>query len=697
MKLRITAVLSILISVLLLFGGLSVSAAIAPGTKGSEVTAMQKKLIALGYLKDSADGSYGPATKAAVKSFESANGLTADGKADDTMLSLLSNKYNSAPRITVTASSLNVRKGAGTSYAKLGAVKKGKTYVVISQKTVSGTKWYSFMFGTRVGWVSGQYVSYKSGASSAVTTTAKPTTKSTTAASSAVMKGTVTASALNARSGAGTSYAVVTTLRKGSVITITGSKTVSGTKWYSFKSGSRTLWVSGQYLTIKTTATAASSTTAASTTKSTTAPSSVNKTYKHGTVKVNSSLNVRNGAGTGYAKLGSLAADELVVIDGKATTNGWYKVLYGDKFGWVSSKYIELCDESKMKTDHPEGADASALADEILSDMTTEEKVGQLLLPCTKNISEEELCTLISECNIGGVVLFKKDFENKTPQQVKDMIQAYQDAGNGKLFICVDEEGGSVVRLSGISALRHARYLSPQELYSLGGYELIEADTVNKTAFLRSFGINVNFGPVADVTTDENGFMYKRAFGRDADSTGKYVSAVVSAMNDSGVGSCIKHFPGYGNSTADTHIGLDRNKKTRDELFASDLVPFIDGIDSGADSIMMTHTVIESIDSERPASLSVSCTDLVRNELGFDGVIVTDGLDMGAVTEFCSDSDPCVESILGGCDLLCTPCDPAASYENLLNAVRCGIISEERLDASVKRILIWKIELGLYN
>ncbi len=252
MKLKIFTVLSVLISVLIFFGGISASAAIAPGSRGSQVTAMQKKLIALGYLKDTADGSYGPATKAAVKSFEKANGLTADGKADDTMLSLLSIRYDSAPRITITASSLNVRKGAGSKYAKLGAVKKGKTYIVLSQKTVSGSKWYGFMYGTRV--------------------------------------------------------------------------------------------------------------------------------------------------------------------------------------GWVSSEYVELIDESEMKITHPEGSAASLLADEILSSMTTEEKAGQLLLPCTKNLSEEELRNVTSECNIGGIVLFKKDFENKTPQQIIDMISAYQNAGDGRLL-----------------------------------------------------------------------------------------------------------------------------------------------------------------------------------------------------------------------------------------------------------------------
>ena len=334
---------------------------------------------------------------------------------------------------------------------------------------------------------------------------------------------------------------------------------------------------------------------------------------------------------------------------------------------------------------------------EIISGMTAEEKAGQLLLIRRGNKTEEEFRALISKCHVGGVVLFKTDFTDKTKNQVKDYVAALQGAGNGKMLVCVDEEGGSVVRLSGIEALRTEKYKSPQQLYKLGGYDKIKDDTVNKCEFLKSFGINVNFAPVSDVVTDSNGFLYKRAFGKDADKTAKYVSTVVTEMKANQVGSTLKHFPGYGNSKNDTHQGLDHNKKSLGALKSSDLVPFQEGIASGADSIMVTHTVIDDVDKKNPASLSKDCIAVIRDYLGFDGVVITDGLDMGAIIEFCGDSDPCVKAIQAGCDLLCTPTNAEKSYNNLLSAIKNEKISAERLNDSLRRIIGWKIDLGLYD
>lgn len=336
-------------------------------------------------------------------------------------------------------------------------------------------------------------------------------------------------------------------------------------------------------------------------------------------------------------------------------------------------------------------------AEALLSEMTTEEKVGQLLLIRSNGRGTQSFSELIAECKVGGVVLFKSDFEGKSKQGVKDMTAALQEAGGGKLLICVDEEGGTVVRMSGLSALRSEKYKSPQELYKLGGYDKIKEDTVNKCEFLKTYGVNVNFAPVADVVTEKSGFMYKRAFGKNGDATGEYVATVVSAMKENRVGSTMKHFPGYGNSKADTHEGLDHNTLSIGSLKASDLVPFEYGIKAGADSIMVTHTVIDDVDAKRPASMSPDCIALIRDYLSFDGVILTDALDMGAIIEYCGDEDPCVRAFVAGIDLLCLPSDPVKAYNNLLTAVNDGKISEERLDESVMRILIWKINLGLYE
>lgn len=338
-----------------------------------------------------------------------------------------------------------------------------------------------------------------------------------------------------------------------------------------------------------------------------------------------------------------------------------------------------------------------AQAEELLAAMTTEEKVGQLLLIRSNGKSTETFSELIAQCKVGGIVLFKNDFEGKSKQGVRDMTAAFQQAGGGNLLICVDEEGGTVVRMSGFSELRSEKYKSPQALYKLGGYDKIREDTVNKCEFLKSYGVNVNFAPVADVVTNESAFMYKRAFGKNADATGEYVATVVTAMKENQVGSSMKHFPGYGNSKADTHEGLDHNTSSIGSLKVSDLVPFEYGIEAGADSIMVTHTIIDDVDPENPASMSRECVALIRDYLGFDGVILTDALDMGAIIEFCDGEDPCVQAFVAGMDMLCLPSDPTKAYNNLLQAVNDGRITQERLDESVMRILIWKINLGLYE
>ncbi len=351
---KILAVILSLIITILMVEGAAVSAAMSPGDRGSSVTAMQKKLIALGYMTSSASGSYNTATKSAVKLFESLNNLTADGVADDAMLTRLDSVYNGAGRITVKASLLVVRSGAGTKYSKLGTVKKGASYVVIGTKKVSGVTWYKFKYGTKDGWVCGSYVTYT--AASGVKT---------------VKTATITTSTLNVRTGAGTKYSKAGTLKKGAVVIVTGSKTVSGSTWYSYSSSGRTLWFSGKYATIKsyiaykeqsgettttettTTTTAASESTAATTTTITaattattasgTASSKITTKVQFATVTT-SRLNLRKGAGTSYAKVATAAKGSKYAVLGNKTVSGtkWYNILYKGSSVWACGTYLSI-------------------------------------------------------------------------------------------------------------------------------------------------------------------------------------------------------------------------------------------------------------------------------------------------------------------------------------------------------------------
>lgn len=335
-------------------------------------------------------------------------------------------------------------------------------------------------------------------------------------------------------------------------------------------------------------------------------------------------------------------------------------------------------------------------AEEILNQMSVEQKVGELFV--IRSDGNNNVCDIINEINAGGVVLFSKDFKGKDTEQVQTMIQKMQSSSDGKMLVAVDEEGGTVVRVSRNSKLRGSKFKSPQDLYAEGGFDLIKSEADEKGALLKSLGINVNFAPVADVCTNKNGFMYKRAFGQDANATATYVSLVVNEMKNNGVASCVKHFPGYGNSKADTHKGFDVNEKSIQELNECDLIPFRRATECGAEGIMVTHTIINAIDSQHPASLSSKVVKLIRDDIKFDGVIISDGLDMGAIVNYSSDSGKiCVISVNAGIDLLCLPKNPVSDYKAVLAAVNSGEISQSRIDESVTRIIKLKIKLGLYD
>ena len=345
----------------------------------------------------------------------------------------------------------------------------------------------------------------------------------------------------------------------------------------------------------------------------------------------------------------------------------------------------------------PEIDPVTAKALDISSSMSTEDKIGLLILPRGDNMEFDQFTELISDIHAGGAVLFKKDFTEKSKKSVKKMTAKLQEAGGGHMLLCVDEEGGTVVRISSNENLRESKFKSPQYLYNHGGMDAIASDTREKCRFLLDLGVNVNFAPVSDVVTDEEGFLYPRAFGKNAQETAEYVGVVTGIMKEEHVGCSLKHFPGYGNAHGDTHEGLVESAVTEQSLWDSDLVPFAEGIAKGADSIMVTHTIVSCIDPDRPCSMSPAAISLLRERMGFDGVVVTDGLDMGAITKFCNGGDPCVQAVLAGADLMCTPSDSRASYKALLDAYNSGVITPERLEESVMRILKWKIDLGLYQ
>lgn len=333
---------------------------------------------------------------------------------------------------------------------------------------------------------------------------------------------------------------------------------------------------------------------------------------------------------------------------------------------------------------------ANRKIDKMISEMTVEEKVGQMFYV---RCPDSNAVNMVSEYHLGGYILFGRDFEDKTKDEITENIKSYQDASKIPMLIGVDEEGGTVVRVSSNTNLRSTPFLSPSDTFFSGGWQAIDSDAEEKADLLLSLGINVNMAPDCDITSDPNAFMYYRSFSGYPDKASDYVQRVVKISKNKNLGTVLKHFPGYGNAT-DTHTGIAYDDRDYSEFTQNDFKPFTAGINAGADCVLVAHIIVNSMDSEYPASLSDKVHSILRNDLNFDGVIMTDDLAMDAITDYTGNEAAAVIAAKCGNDILCCS-DVETQYPAVLKAVKDGEISESQIDASVKRILKWKSNLGL--
>ena len=322
---------------------------------------------------------------------------------------------------------------------------------------------------------------------------------------------------------------------------------------------------------------------------------------------------------------------------------------------------------------------------DAVAGMSTEEKVGQLFL-CRYDRANASAHT--ETYHLGGWILFAGDFQGQTIDSIRSEISALQALSDIPLLMAVDEEGGTVTRISRYSAFRDSKFSSPRYLYGKGGTELVLQTEAEKSDLLASLGLNVNVAPVCDITTDASAFMYRRSLGLSPEETGSVIAAMVQTMEDHGVQAVLKHFPGYGNNV-DTHVGIARDSRSLEKLEKNDLVPFRSGFDAGANAVLVSHTIVECLDDELPASLSPAVIGYIRNEMDFDGVIVTDDLVMQAITDRYGAGESAVMAVQAGCDLLCST-EYLTQYRAVLDAVEENRISQETLDSAVYRILRWK-------
>lgn len=347
------------------------------------------------------------------------------------------------------------------------------------------------------------------------------------------------------------------------------------------------------------------------------------------------------------------------------------------------------------------------LINKKITEMTLEEKVAQLFVISPETLvggvsqvtaAGEMTQKALDEMPIGGIVYLSQNLQSK--EQVQKMAENLQSYSMNRidlpLLLCADEEGGTVTRVAQNESFGVDNVGDMCDMGVDGDYEKAYAVGEYIGEYLSELGLNVDFAPVADVLSNpENQVVKKRSFGSQPELVSDMASAFAKGLESKGVISTYKHFPGHGATAGDTHEGYAYTDKTLEELKACELIPFQEGIDNGIPMIMVGHISLPNVIGDNtPASLSKTViTGLLREEMGYDGVVITDALNMGAVEQKYSSSQACVKAIQAGVDILLMPADFHAAYQGVISAVQDRTLSEERIDESVARILRMKMKI----
>jgi len=343
-----------------------------------------------------------------------------------------------------------------------------------------------------------------------------------------------------------------------------------------------------------------------------------------------------------------------------------------------------------------------------LKNLSLEEKIAQLFILAPEQLVDgysnitaagDATKTAFNNRPIGGIIYMDSNIVN--PYQTKSMLRNMNEISYKRInipaLLCVDEEGGMVARIANNSNFNvpHFSRMStvgqsnnPQEAYHIGEYI---------GGYLSDLGFNVDFAPVADVLTNEDNTVVRgRTFSSDAEAVRIMTAAISRGLQSKGILTSYKHFPGHGNTAEDSHKSYAYSNKTKEELYKCELIPFIDAIKNNEPFIMVGHISMPKLTGDdTPASLSKTIvTDLLRNELGFTGLIITDALNMGAICNEYSADQAARKALDAGVDVLLMPQNFNIAYSGILQAVKDGKISEARINQSVARILKMKIKLA---
>lgn len=340
-----------------------------------------------------------------------------------------------------------------------------------------------------------------------------------------------------------------------------------------------------------------------------------------------------------------------------------------------------------------------SLVDETLAGMTLHEKVCQMMFVTPEELTGEDGVTVAGDATrqalenypVGGIVYFAKNLESQ--DQVKEMIDNSQKYSSIGLFVATDEEGGVVNRLMDTVG---TTYIGSMYYYKDDGDEKAYENAYTIANDMSALGFNLDFAPVADVWSNpDNTVIGERAYSDDYAQAAELVGNAVKGFNDGGVMCTLKHFPGHGDTAEDSHYSSAYVHRTKEEIMADEMQPFRSGIEAGAEFVMVGHLIVPDID-EVPATLSYKiATGILRDELKFEGVAITDSFEMESIADNYSVDDAVVMSVKAGMDMILQPKDMASAVNSIEQAVADGELSEDRIDESVRRILTLKESRGL--
>lgn len=366
----------------------------------------------------------------------------------------------------------------------------------------------------------------------------------------------------------------------------------------------------------------------------------------------------------------------------------------------------EIVRESEEKLISAEEQRADEI-DKILNSMTLEEKINQLFIITPEALTGigqataagDTTKTALAEHPAGGIIYFTQNFidEGQTKEMIKNTKSFAKEVCKLPLFIAVDEEGGTVARLGNSEGINVPDVGNMADIGK--GKDINKAYETGCTIgdYLSDYGFNLDFAPVADAYTNpENEIVRLRSFSSDPELAGNMAAELSRGLNDKGIFSCYKHFPGHGATKGDTHEGFAYTDKTYEEIENSDLIPFVKAIENNAGFIMVGHISLPDITGDNtPASISpVIINDILKTKLGYKGIVITDALNMGALTSLYKSDETAVKALEAGADMLLMPEDFKLAYEGIVNAVNSGTLTEERINESVRKIIDKKLDIN---